>query len=192
GGRAGAGGGVEAWVAAARARGGWEAPVVGGGRASPTAAAIVSVDPGHVSTVVCRSGRAAPADAVRALEAAERAWPAWRAAPWAARGAVLCRAAALRRRRRTELAALEVFEAGKPLAEADADVCEAIDFCEYYGREALRLGAGAPVLSLPGETNVYRYQPRGVGVVIAPWNFPLAIPAGMATAALVTGNCVVL
>src|SRR5439155_1350955 len=91
-----------------------------------------------------------------------------------------------------ELAALGVFEAGKPLAEADADVCEAIDFCEYYGREALRLGAGAPVLSLPGETNVYRYQPRGVGVVIAPWNFPLAIPAGMATAPLVTGNCVVL
>jgi len=71
-------------------------------------------------------------------------------------------------------------------------VCEAIDFCEYYGRAALRLGAGAPVLSPPGETNVYRYQPRGVGVVIAPWNFPLAIPTGMTTAALVTGNCVVL
>jgi len=183
---------LEASVTAAPARLGFEAPVVIEGRAIPTAAAIVSVDPGHVSTVVCRSGRAAPADAVRALEAAERAWPAWRAAPWAARGAVLFRAAALMRRRRTELAALEVFEAGKPLAEADADVCEAIDFCEYYGREALRLGAGAPVLSLPGETNVYRYQPRGVGVVIAPWNFPLAIPAGMATAALVTGNCVVL
>src|SRR5207248_2218658 len=63
---------------------------------------------------------------------------------------------------------------------------------EYYGRAALRMGAGVPVLSRPGETNVYRYQPRGVGVVIAPWNFPLAIPAGMATAPLVTGNCVVL
>src|SRR5207247_744460 len=183
---------LEASVTAAPARLGFEAPVVIEGRAIPTAAAIVSVDPGHVSTVVCRSGRAAPADAVRALEAAERAWPAWRAAPWAARGAVLFRAAALMRRRRTELAALEVFEAGKPLAEADADVCEAIDFCEYYGREALRLGAGAPVLSPPGETNVYRYQPRGVGVVIAPWNFPLAIPAGMTTAALVAGDCVVL
>src|SRR5439155_895600 len=83
------------------------------------------------------------------------------------------------------------FEAGKPLAGAVADVCEASDFGECYGREAPRLGAGAPVLWLPGETNVYRYQPRGVGVVIAPWNFPLAIPAGMATAALVTGNCVV-
>jgi RHH-type proline utilization regulon transcriptional repressor/proline dehydrogenase/delta 1-pyrroline-5-carboxylate dehydrogenase len=80
---------------------------------------------------------------------------------------------------------------GKPIAEADADVCEAIDFCEYYGRQALHLGAGAVVQSPPGERNAYRYQPRGVGVVIAPWNFPLAIPTGMVTAALVTGNAVV-
>src|SRR6058998_2365417 len=181
---------LEASVTAAPARLGFEAPVVIEGRAIPTAAAIVSVDPGHVSTVVCRSGRAAPADAVRALEAAERAWPAWRAAPWAARGAVLFRAAALMRRRRTELAALEVFEAGKPLAEADADVCEAIDFCEYYGREALRLGRGVPIRQRAGETNAYVYQPRGIGAVIAPWNFPLAIPAGMVTAGLVTGNCI--
>src|SRR5262249_35572102 len=94
------------------------------------------------------------------------------------------------RHRRDELAALEVFEAGKPQPEADADVCEAIDFCEYYGREALRLGAGAPIVQVPGEANAYRYQPRGIGVVIAPWNFPLAIPAGMIGAALVTGNCV--
>ena len=83
-----------------------------------------------------------------------------------------------------------VFEAGKPIREADADVAEAIDFCEYYGREALRLGAGVPILQAPGETNQYRYQPRGLGVVIAPWNFPLAIPCGMVTAALVTGNTV--
>src|SRR5207248_3122555 len=83
------------------------------------------------------------------------------------------------------LAALMVFEAGKPIREADGDVAEAIDFCEYYGREALRLGAGVPILQAPGETNTYRYQPRGVGVVIAPWNFPLAIPCGMVSAALV-------
>ncbi|MGH8979002.1 MAG: aldehyde dehydrogenase family protein, partial [Acidimicrobiia bacterium] len=76
-------------------------------------------------------------------------------------------------------------------AEADADVCEAIDFCEYYGRRAIELGAGAPLLQPPGEATEYRYQPRGVGVVIAPWNFPLAIPTGMVTAALVTGNPVV-
>src|SRR5207302_8890814 len=100
------------------------------------------------------------------------------------------RAAALLRARKAELAALMVFEAGKPIREADADVAEAIDFCEYYGREALRLGAGVPILQAPGETNQYRYQPRGLGVVIAPWNFPLAIPCGMVTAALVTGNTV--
>jgi RHH-type proline utilization regulon transcriptional repressor/proline dehydrogenase/delta 1-pyrroline-5-carboxylate dehydrogenase len=171
---------------------GFEAPVLIEGRPVATGGSIVSVDPGDVATVVCRSGRAGPAEAARAIEAAERAWPAWRATPWRERAAVLLRAAAIMRRRRAELAALEVFEAGKPIPEADADVCEAIDFCEYYAREALRLSAGAPVLSPPGETNVYRYQPRGVGVVIAPWNFPLAIPAGMVTAALVTGNAVVL
>jgi len=183
---------LEASVVAAPARFAFEAPVLIDGRPVATAAQIVSVDPGQTSTVVCRSGRAGAEEAVRALAAAARAWPAWRATPWAGRAAVLFRAAAIMRRRRAELAALEVFEAGKPVAEADADVCEAIDFCEYYGREALRLGAGAPVLSPPGETNVYRYQPRGVGVVIAPWNFPIAIPAGMTTAALVAGNCVVL
>ena len=94
------------------------------------------------------------------------------------------------RRRRNELGALEVFESGKPWKEADADVCEAIDFCEYYGREALRLDAGGRVQSPPGEANSLRYQAKGVGVVISPWNFPLAIPTGMVTAALVTGNAV--
>jgi RHH-type proline utilization regulon transcriptional repressor/proline dehydrogenase/delta 1-pyrroline-5-carboxylate dehydrogenase len=103
---------------------------------------------------------------------------------------VLFRAAAWIRERRDRLAALEVFEAGKPWREADADVCEAIDFCEYYGREMLRLDAGGAVQSPPGEANTMRYQAKGIGVVIAPWNFPLAIPAGMVTAALVTGNAV--
>ena len=105
---------------------------------------------------------------------------------------MLFRAADLMRRRRDELAALCVLEAGKPLAEADADVCEAIDFCEYYGRRAVRLGDGAPVLATAGRARTRTCtKPRGVGVVIAPWNFPLAIPTGMVTAALVTGNTVV-
>jgi RHH-type proline utilization regulon transcriptional repressor/proline dehydrogenase/delta 1-pyrroline-5-carboxylate dehydrogenase len=160
------------------------------GRPVRTTGDIVSVDPGAVDAVVCRSGRAGPAEAEHAFEVASRALPTWRTTPWPARAAVLFRAAALMRDRRAELAALEVFEAGKPQPEADADVCEAIDFCEYYGREALRLAAGAPVQQVPGETNAYRYQPRGIGVVIAPWNFPLAIPTGMVAAALVTGNCV--
>ncbi|MDQ3896649.1 MAG: aldehyde dehydrogenase family protein, partial [Actinomycetota bacterium] len=125
-----------------------------------------------------------------ALEAARRAWPSWRRASARQRAAVLFRAAEWMRERRTSLAALEVFEAGKPWRDADADVCEAIDFCEYYGREALRLDAGGSVQSPPGERNGLRYQPRGIGVVISPWNFPLAIPTGMVTAALVTGNAV--
>jgi RHH-type proline utilization regulon transcriptional repressor/proline dehydrogenase/delta 1-pyrroline-5-carboxylate dehydrogenase len=168
------------------------APLLIDGRQRTTRDEIVSVDPGDPRRVVCRSARATVGDADDAIDVAARAWPDWRDAPWRARAAVLFRAAALLRRRRAELVGLEVMEAGKPVAEADADVCEAIDFCEYYGRHALRLGAGVPIEQAPGERNQYRYHARGVGVVIAPWNFPLAIPAGMVTAALVTGNAVVL
>jgi RHH-type proline utilization regulon transcriptional repressor/proline dehydrogenase/delta 1-pyrroline-5-carboxylate dehydrogenase len=169
---------------------GYRAPVLIEGRAVATSDELASVDPGRTDVVVCRSGRAGIGEADRALDAARRAWPRWRDTSWRERAAVLFRAAALVRERRSELTALEVFEAGKPIPEADADVCEAIDFCEYYGREALRIAAGPEVLQAPGETNSYRYEPRGVGVVISPWNFPLAIPAGMVTAALVTGNAV--
>ncbi|MDQ6726697.1 MAG: proline dehydrogenase family protein, partial [Actinomycetota bacterium] len=165
-------------------------PAMIGGRSVPTGGEIVSVDPSWPSTTVARSARCGPEEAERALDAARRAWPAWRRATAQQRAAVLFRAAAWMRERRARLAALEVFEAGKPWKDADADVCEAIDFCEYYGREALRLDAGGAVQSPPGEHNVLRYQARGIGVVISPWNFPLAIPTGMVVAALVTGNAV--
>ena len=161
-----------------------------GGRAVTTAGEIESYDPACPSTILARSARCGPEQAEEALEAARRAWPAWRRTPARQRAAVLFRAAEWMRARRNELAALEVFEAGKPWRDADADVCEAIDFCEYYGREAIRLDAGALVQSPPGEHNQLRYQARGIGVVIAPWNFPLAIPTGMVVAALVTGNAV--
>ena len=95
------------------------------------------------------------------------------------------------RRRRFELAAWEVYECGKQWREADADVAESIDYCEYYGREMLRL-AEPRRRNLPGEANEYFYEPRGVTVVIAPWNFPLAILCGMSTAALVTGNTIIM
>jgi RHH-type proline utilization regulon transcriptional repressor/proline dehydrogenase/delta 1-pyrroline-5-carboxylate dehydrogenase len=170
----------------------FDAPVLVDGRPRATANELVSSDPGAPDTVVCRSGCAGTAEADVAIGVARAAWPAWRATPWLQRAAVLFEAAARMRARRQELAALEVFEAGKPITEADADVAEAIDFCEYYGREALRLGSGVPVGQAPGEANVYRYEPRGVGVVIAPWNFPLAIPTGMTAAALVAGNGVLL
>jgi RHH-type proline utilization regulon transcriptional repressor/proline dehydrogenase/delta 1-pyrroline-5-carboxylate dehydrogenase len=171
---------------------GFPAPVLIDGREVATAGELLSVDPGHFDTVVCRSGRAGPTEADRALDVATTAWAGWRETSWQERAAVLFRAASLMRDRRADLAGLCVYEAGKPIPEADADVCEAIDFCEYYGREALRLSTGGEVGQAPGEANSYRYEPRGVGVVISPWNFPLAIPTGMLTAALVTGNAALL
>jgi RHH-type proline utilization regulon transcriptional repressor/proline dehydrogenase/delta 1-pyrroline-5-carboxylate dehydrogenase len=168
----------------------FDAPVLVDGVARPWTGEILSVDPASPSRIVCRSASASVADVDAAVDVAHAAWPAWRATSWEHRAAVLFGAAAIMRNRRAELAALEVFEAGKPIPEADADVCEAIDFCEYYGRHARHLADGAPVIQVPGERNSYRYEPRGVGAVIAPWNFPLAIPTGMVSAGLVTGNAV--
>jgi RHH-type proline utilization regulon transcriptional repressor/proline dehydrogenase/delta 1-pyrroline-5-carboxylate dehydrogenase len=110
----------------------------------------------------------------------------------AERAAALIRAAGWLRERRLELAALEVRECAKPWIEADADVCEAIDFLEYYARAAVALEEGEELIQVPGEHNQLRYEPRGVAAVIAPWNFPIAIPCGMVGAALATGNAVVL
>jgi len=176
--------------AGAAAIGGW-VPAVIGGREVSTATTIVSVDPAFPTTTVAVSAACGPDHADAALEAAHRAWPGWRRTPARERAAVAFRTAEWFRARRDDLAALEICEAGKPWADADADVCEAIDFCEYYGRQALRLDAGGEITSAPGERNSLAYSPRGIGVVIAPWNFPLAIPTGMVMAALVTGNAVI-
>lgn len=167
---------------------GVEVPAVIAGKPVSTGAQIESVDPGRPETVVARSARCGQEEADAALAAVRRAQPDWADTPARERAAVLFRTAEWMRARRNELAAWEVWEAGKPWREADADVCEAIDFAEYYGRQMLGLAAGGPVQSPPGEANTYSYLPKGVGVVITPWNFPLAIPTGMVTAALVTGN----
>jgi RHH-type transcriptional regulator, proline utilization regulon repressor / proline dehydrogenase / delta 1-pyrroline-5-carboxylate dehydrogenase len=153
---------------------------------------ISSVDPALPSRLVARSAAASVRDAEEAIEVAKAAWHAWRDVPPGSRAQVLFDAAQWMRERRFDIAALEVFEAAKPWAEADADVCEAIDYCEYYGRQMLRLARGGEVESPPGEENALEFAARGVGVVIAPWNFPLAIPIGMTVAALVGGNTVVL
>src|SRR5262249_748330 len=152
---------------------------------------VDSANPSHQEQIVGRCGRARAAQAEQAVAAARAAFPAWRDTPAKERAGYLFRAAEVMRRRRFELAAWQVFECAKQWREADADVAEAIDFCAYYAREMRRLAEPRRV-ELPGEDNSTVYDPRGVTVVIAPWNFPLAILTGMATAALVTGNTVIM
>ena len=130
-------------------------------------------------------------DADTAISGARRSWISWRNTPPEERSAFLFAAAEEMRKRRFELAALEVYEVGKTWKDADADVAEAIDYLEYYGREMLRLGNPRLLGNYPGEQNEYLYEPRGIGVVISPWNFPLAIATGMVSAGIVTGNCVI-
>ena len=166
-------------------------PVVIDGRPSATWPVEERRDPSDTARVVARVSFPSAAEAARAVEVAAAALPAWRDAGVARRAETLRRAAALLRRRRHELAATEILEVGKSWREADADVCEAIDFCEYYAAAAISLFAPRRH-DVPGEENVTLHQPRGVCAVIAPWNFPLAILAGMTTAALVTGNTVVM
>jgi RHH-type proline utilization regulon transcriptional repressor/proline dehydrogenase/delta 1-pyrroline-5-carboxylate dehydrogenase len=181
-------------IARTRALTAIDVPALIGGELVRTAGSIDSVDPGDTARLVARSAACTAGDADAAIAIAVAEEERWRHTPAKDRAAVLFGAAAIMRARRNEIAALEVFEAGKPWDQADADVCEAIDFCEYYGREMLRLdGASADLaLSMPGERNRLRYQGKGVTAVIAPWNFPLAIPCGMTVAALVAGNPVIL
>jgi RHH-type transcriptional regulator, proline utilization regulon repressor / proline dehydrogenase / delta 1-pyrroline-5-carboxylate dehydrogenase len=153
---------------------------------------LLSTDPGDPERVIAVATRATGGDVADAVGEARRGLRTWRAVSAADRAAALIRAAAWLRERRLEIAALEVRECAKPWPEADADVCEAIDFLEYYARGAIELAAGAPLLQVPGERNEMRYAPRGVTAVISPWNFPLAIPCGMTAGALATGNAVVL
>jgi RHH-type proline utilization regulon transcriptional repressor/proline dehydrogenase/delta 1-pyrroline-5-carboxylate dehydrogenase len=152
-----------------------------------------SVNPSRHSEVVGRWGQASADQAQQAVASSLKAFDAWRDAPVAERAAFLRRAAEVLRTRRWELSAWITIETGKPWRESDADVAEAIDFCEYYALEAVRLqGTAAQTRDVPGETNAYFYEPRGVAVVIAPWNFPLAILCGMTAAAVATGNTVVM
>ena len=165
-------------------------PVLGG-LPRPTADFVDRVNPSHCRELVGRFGRSRPALAEEAIEIANATFPAWRGTPAVERAEHLFKAAAVMRRRRFELAAWELVECGKPRREADADVAEAIDFCEYYGREMIRL-AQERRRNVPGEENSFLYEPRGVAVIIAPWNFPLAILCGMTSAAVVAGNTVIM
>jgi len=127
-----------------------------------------------------------------ALEVAFNTSKSWRYTPAKIRANYLLKIAKIMRKRRFELASWMVFESGKNWAEADGDVAEAIDFCEYYAREAIRYDKGPQLLQYPGELDEQVYIPLGAGLVIAPWNFPLAILCGMTTASFVTGNTVIM
>ncbi|AKG20905.1 L-glutamate gamma-semialdehyde dehydrogenase [Calothrix sp. 336/3] len=152
---------------------------------------VDSVNPSQYSQVVGKIGLASVEQAEKAMQAAKAAFPGWRKTPVAERTRIIRRAGELMESRRAELAAWIVLEVGKPVREADAEVSEAIDFCYYYAAEMERLEAGVNY-DVPGENNRYIYQPRGVVVVISPWNFPLAIACGMTVAGLVTGNSTLL
>jgi 1-pyrroline-5-carboxylate dehydrogenase len=167
-------------------------PLVIGGKRVETDGEIVSVNPANPSQVVGRVAAAGEREADMALETATKAFESWSRTAPEARARVLLRAAAIMRRRKFEMLAWEVHEGGQPWAEADAQFAEAIDFLEYYAREMLRLKDGVEIYSIPGEESRYFYQPMGVGVIIAPWNFPTAILTGMSSAALVAGNAILM
>ncbi|GAB1539033.1 L-glutamate gamma-semialdehyde dehydrogenase [Scytonema sp. NUACC21] len=152
---------------------------------------IDSVNPSNFNEVVGQIGLISVEQAEQAMQAAKAAFPGWRKTPVKERANILRKAAELMEQRRAELSAWTVLEVGKPVREADAEVSEAIDFCRYYALEMERLDEGYNY-DVSGETNRYIYQPRGIAVVISPWNFPLAIATGMTVAALVAGNCTLL
>jgi len=163
-----------------------------GGKEVATAGELVSVNPAHPAEIVGRVAKATKEHAASAIDAAKEAHRAWRETGVEERAALLEKAGSIMRDQRFELAALEVLEVGKNWQEADADVAEAIDFCNFYAGEMRRFGVPCLTDDIPGETNVHSYIPRGIGVIIAPWNFPLAILCGMTAAAVVTGNCAIM
>jgi 1-pyrroline-5-carboxylate dehydrogenase len=179
-------------IAQVRKELGREYPLVIGGQRVMTTEKIKSVNPAKPSEVVGIHQKAGLAQVEPAMQAALHAFETWSRTPWAARAAVLFRAADILRARRFEFDAWLVFEVAKNWAEADADICETIDFCEFYAHEALRLSQAEPPVQLPGERDTLHYIPLGVGAVIPPWNFPAAIMAGMTVAAAVCGNTVIL
>jgi 1-pyrroline-5-carboxylate dehydrogenase len=151
-----------------------------------------SLNPSNPSEVVGVFQKGTADDALRALDVALKTFEEWRWVPAAKRAGYLFKAAKIMRKRRFELNAAMILEVGKSWTEADGDTAEAVDFCEFYGREMLRYAQAKPAIQFPGERDELEYLPLGVGAVVPPWNFPLAILTGMATAAVVTGNTVVL
>src|SRR5436305_3012102 len=171
---------------------GREYPLVIGGQRITGLKTYESWNPAQKDQLLGKFQKGTKAHVEQAVEAAWTAFQSWRKQPVDVRAGLLVKTAALLRERKHEFSATMVLEVGKTWVEADADTAEAIDFCEFYAREAYRWGGEQPITRIPGEDNELVYIPPGVGAVIPPWNFPLAIMAGMTTAGIVTGNCVIL
>ena len=183
---------MEKALAGVRSRFGKEYPIVIAGEELKAPGTFQSLNPSNWSEVVGVFQKGDAYLAAQAVEAAATAFEQWRWVDAKKRVDFLLKAAKLMRKRKHEFSAVMVYEVGKTWPEADADTAEAIDFMEFYAREMLRFAAKQPVVKHPQERNELVYLPLGVGVVVPPWNFPLAILAGMASAAIVTGNTVVL
>jgi len=164
-------------------------PLLIGGRETRTKDILLSLNPAKPAEVIGHVCQAGTKEIDSAIAAAKEAFPSWQDTSPKDRAQYLFRAADIARNRIYNLAAWQVLEVGKQWDQAYADVGEAIDFLEYYGKEMIRLGKEIPMGRAPGELNHYFYQPKGLAVVIAPWNFPLAISCGMSAAAIVAGNC---
>jgi 1-pyrroline-5-carboxylate dehydrogenase len=171
---------------------GREHELIIGGKRIKSSKTFKSLNPSKKSEVVGIFQSAALEHAHQAIDVATQTFEKWKKVPVEERADILFRTAGLLRARRFEHNAWMILEVGKTWVEADADTAEAIDFCEFYAREALRYAGPQPLTPLHGEDNELRYIPLGVGAVIPPWNFPGAILVGMTTASLVTGNTVVL
>jgi 1-pyrroline-5-carboxylate dehydrogenase len=175
-----------------RAQLGREYDLIIGGKQIKTERKVKSINPSDVDEVIGIISEADQELAEQAMQTAVRAYESWKTVSAEVRARMLFKAAAILRRRKHEFSAWMVLEAGKNWSEADGDTAEAIDFMEFYGREMLRLSQRQSLTPLEGEDNHLTYIPLGVGVIIPPWNFPLAIMVGMTVSAIVTGNTVVL
>jgi len=167
-------------------------PLVIDGKEIWTDKLLKSVNPSSPDEIVGYVAEAGIPEAERAVKAARRAFETWARTPVEERCRLVERVAAILDRRRFELSAVEVFEVGKAWAEADGDIREAMDFCLFYAQQMGLIGYPRLTQNVPGEESYQHYWPRGVALVIAPWNFPLAILCGMVTAAIVTGNAVIM
>ena len=183
---------MQAALASVKAGFGRTYPLLIDGERIETKHQIPSLNPANPAEAIGHVAAASREQADRAIEIAHERFQTWKNTSAEERANFLVKAAELARERRFHYNALMVYEVGKSWVEADADTAEAIDFLEFYGREALRYAGKHAVTPIPGEDNELRYIPLGVGVVIPPWNFAFAIMAGMTSAALVTGNTVVL